>query len=114
MSYGHFLGTLGEPHAGLAGMGSPIRAHLSLVPDQLDTPLTPEDDLWQERALCSQTDPEAFFPEKGGSTREAKRICLGCDVRDACLDYALANDERFGIWGGLSERERRRLKRGII
>ena len=54
------------------------------------------------------------FPEKGGSTREAKRICLGCEVRDACLEYALANDERFGIWGGLSERERRRLKRGII
>ena len=69
------------------------------------------EDQWQERALCAQTDPEAFFPEKGGSTREAKRICLGCEVRDECLDYALANDERFGIWGGLSERERRRLKR---
>ena len=68
---------------------------------------------WQERALCAQTDPEAFFPEKGGSTREAKRICMGCEVRDECLEYALANDERFGIWGGLSERERRRLKRGI-
>jgi WhiB family redox-sensing transcriptional regulator len=66
---------------------------------------------WQERALCAQTDPEAFFPEKGGSTREAKRICSGCDVRAECLDYALAHDERFGIWGGLSERERRRLRR---
>ncbi len=68
---------------------------------------------WQEEALCAQTDPEAFFPEKGGSTREAKRICTGCDVRVECLDYALANDERFGIWGGLSERERRRLKRSV-
>jgi WhiB family redox-sensing transcriptional regulator len=66
---------------------------------------------WQERALCAQTDPEAFFPEKGGSTREAKRICSGCEVRAECLDYALAHDERFGIWGGLSERERRRLRR---
>jgi WhiB family transcriptional regulator, redox-sensing transcriptional regulator len=66
---------------------------------------------WQERALCAQTDPESFFPEKGGSTREAKRICISCDVKDDCLEYALANDERFGIWGGLSERERRRLKR---
>ena len=75
---------------------------------------TDEDEQWQERALCAQTDPEAFFPEKGGSTREAKRICLGCEVKDRCLDYALAHDERFGIWGGLSERERRRLKRGII
>ena len=64
---------------------------------------------WQERALCAQTDPEAFFPEKGGSTTEAKRICLGCEVRAQCLDYALSNHERFGIWGGLSERERRLL-----
>jgi WhiB family transcriptional regulator, redox-sensing transcriptional regulator len=69
---------------------------------------------WQERALCAQTDPEAFFPEKGGSTREAKRICSGCEVRAECLEYALANDERFGIWGGLSERERRRLRRAAV
>ncbi len=69
---------------------------------------------WQERALCAQTDPEAFFPEKGGSTREAKRVCLTCDVRGDCLEYALANDERFGIWGGLSERERRKLKKHAV
>ncbi len=69
---------------------------------------------WQERALCAQTDPEAFFPEKGGSTREAKKVCLSCDVRGECLDYALANDERFGIWGGLSERERRKLKKSAV
>jgi WhiB family transcriptional regulator, redox-sensing transcriptional regulator len=76
----------------------------SLVGDEPD---------WHERALCAQTDPEAFFPEKGGSTREAKKICTGCEVRSECLSYALANDERFGIWGGLSERERRRLKRNV-
>jgi WhiB family transcriptional regulator, redox-sensing transcriptional regulator len=72
-----------------------------------------EDDplAWQADALCSQTDPEAFFPEKGGSTRDAKRICGQCNVKAECLEYALKNDERFGIWGGLSERERRRLKR---
>ena len=69
---------------------------------------------WQERALCAQTDPEAFFPEKGGSTREAKKVCLGCDVRSECLEYALAHDERFGIWGGLSERERRKLKKRVV
>jgi WhiB family redox-sensing transcriptional regulator len=69
---------------------------------------------WQDRALCAQTDPEAFFPEKGGSTREAKRVCRSCEVRTECLDYALEHDERFGIWGGLSERERRRLKRQAI
>ncbi len=69
---------------------------------------------WQERALCAQTDPESFFPEKGGSTREAKRVCTGCEVRSECLEYALAHDERFGIWGGLSERERRRLKKAAV
>ena len=69
---------------------------------------------WQTDALCSQTDPEAFFPEKGGSTRDAKRICSTCDVRSECLEYALQNDERFGIWGGLSERERRKLKRRAV
>lgn len=66
---------------------------------------------WQADALCAQTDPEAFFPEKGGSTREAKKICQQCEVSAQCLEYALQNDERFGIWGGLSERERRRLRR---
>ena len=69
---------------------------------------------WQADALCAQTDPEAFFPEKGGSTRDAKRICTSCDVRGECLEYALNNDERFGIWGGLSERERRKLKKRAV
>lgn len=67
---------------------------------------------WQADALCAQVDPEAFFPEKGGSTRDAKRICGSCDVRAECLEWALENDERFGIWGGMSERERRKLRRG--
>ncbi len=68
------------------------------------------DEAWRLNALCAETDPEAFFPEKGGSTREAKRVCVGCEVRAECLEFALRNDERFGIWGGLSERERRRLR----
>ncbi|RBY96448.1 WhiB family transcriptional regulator [Blastococcus sp. TF02-8] len=76
--------------------------------------LEPDAQSWQEQALCAQTDPEAFFPEKGGSTREAKKICTGCEVKAQCLEYALANDERFGIWGGLSERERRRLRRRAV
>ena len=73
-----------------------------------------DQDAWHERALCIQTDPEAFYVEKGGSTREAKRICLGCEVRSACLEYALENDERFGVWGGMSPGERRRLKRRVV
>jgi WhiB family redox-sensing transcriptional regulator len=114
------LGSVGNTRHTITGPtpnGAARRPQLSLVPDQserLEVAPATTDDQWQERALCAQTDPEAFFPEKGGSTREAKRICMGCEVRDACLEYALAHDERFGIWGGLSERERRRLKRGII
>jgi WhiB family transcriptional regulator, redox-sensing transcriptional regulator len=79
-----------------------------------DTPVDEPDSgvlSWQDQALCAQTDAEAFYPDKGGSTREAKRICVGCEVKQECLEYALMQDERFGIWGGLSERERRRLKR---
>lgn len=66
---------------------------------------------WMLEAKCLDADPEAFFPEKGGSTREAKRICHVCPVREECLEWALENDERFGIWGGMSERERRRMRR---
>jgi WhiB family transcriptional regulator, redox-sensing transcriptional regulator len=98
----------------MAGGGRPQLSLVPGVPEYVGDSQETLEDQWQERALCAQTDPEAFFPEKGGSTREAKRICLGCEVRDECLDYALAHDERFGIWGGLSERERRRIKRGII
>ena len=67
---------------------------------------------WQSRANCMGVDPDLFFPERGASTREAKEVCRGCVVQDDCLEYALTNGEKFGIWGGLSERERRRLRRG--
>jgi len=86
-----------------APVAEPLPA-LSWIEDPAD------DQAWRLQALCAETDPEAFFPEKGGSTREAKRVCVGCEVRAECLEFALANDERFGIWGGLSERERRRLR----
>jgi WhiB family redox-sensing transcriptional regulator len=66
---------------------------------------------WMAEGLCAQTDPEAFFPDKGGSVRHGKRICDDCLVMAECLDYALEHDERFGIWGGLSERERRVLRK---
>ncbi|MGK5632451.1 WhiB family transcriptional regulator [Streptomyces sp. URMC 123] len=65
---------------------------------------------WRENALCAQTGADFFFPEAGGSTQEAKRLCGACEGRAACLEYALANDERFGVWGGLSENERRHLR----
>jgi WhiB family redox-sensing transcriptional regulator len=66
---------------------------------------------WKSRANCMGVDPDLFFPERGMSTREAKEVCRGCVVREDCLEYALANGEKFGIWGGMSERERRRLRR---
>lgn len=72
---------------------------------------TDEAKRWQEEANCLGVDPDLFFPERGASTREAKAVCAGCEVRVDCLEYALANGEKFGIWGGLSERERRRLRR---
>ena len=76
--------------------------------------------VWAEQALCAQIGGDAWFPDKGTpdepqtnpvSLKDAKRVCLACPVRTPCLDYALKHDERFGVWGGLSERERRRLKR---
>ncbi|MEI8404536.1 MAG: WhiB family transcriptional regulator [Actinomycetes bacterium] len=70
-----------------------------------------EDRSWQMQANCMGVDPDLFFPERGASTREAKEVCRGCVVRDDCLEFALANGEKFGIWGGMSERERRRLRR---
>ncbi len=81
---------------------------------ELDMPAIESDVSWREDALCAQTDPEAFFPEKGASSSDAKRVCAGCDVREQCLAFALRHDERFGIWGGLSTRERDRLKAARI
>ena len=66
---------------------------------------------WREDALCAQTDPEAFFPEQGSSPRPAKVVCDACPVRVDCLEHALANDELYGVWGGLSPRARGELRR---
>lgn len=63
-----------------------------------------------QRARCREADPEWFFPEKGASTKEAKAVCQVCEVRDGCLELALGRGERFGVWGGMSERERRGLR----
>ena len=68
---------------------------------------------WMMSARCKETDPEIFYPERGDSTLDtlaAKRICLKCEVRVECLQYAVDNNEQHGIWGGLNEKARRHLK----
>jgi len=66
---------------------------------------------WQEFASCRGADPDLFFPERGASTRTAKGICRECSVRGECLEFAIVSSEKFGIWGALSERERRRIRK---
>jgi WhiB family redox-sensing transcriptional regulator len=78
---------------------------------ELMQPASPAKQVWQRYANCMGVDPDLFFPERGASTREAKEVCRGCVVREDCLEFALVNGEKFGIWGGLSERERRRIRR---
>lgn len=66
---------------------------------------------WQDFALCAQTDPDIFFPEKGGSTTPATTVCASCPVQGECLEYAITHDIRHGIWGGMSDNDRRRIAR---
>ena len=66
---------------------------------------------WQDLANCRGADADLFFPERGASTRTAKQICRECSVREDCLEFAIVSSEKFGIWGGLSERERRKIRR---
>jgi WhiB family transcriptional regulator, redox-sensing transcriptional regulator len=65
---------------------------------------------WRDEGLCAQIDPDLWFPEKGESTRAAKEVCAACPVTEECLAYAMTGEIRFGVWGGTSERERKKLK----
>ena len=86
------------------------------VPDYHPSPPAPSG--WPERAACREEDPDLFYPPEGerGSNlalRElvAKRICATCPVQSECAAYALAVDERYGVWGGLTPAERQRRRR---
>jgi WhiB family redox-sensing transcriptional regulator len=68
---------------------------------------------WMKRAACRGEDPAVFFPALGVRTDRAKAICSTCAVRQECLEYALADPESAGVWGGIAERERRRLRRSV-
>jgi WhiB family transcriptional regulator, redox-sensing transcriptional regulator len=92
------------PVRGAAGQEGP--GEMQRITNKLLQPLD-----WQTQARCSEVDPEIFFPERGGSSKAARSVCAQCDVRMECLEYALNNKEQFGIWGGTSERERRRLRK---
>ena len=93
-----------------ASRHSLLELNLSDISDlAADTSAEPK--TWWDFANCLGVEPDLFFPERGASTKEAKEVCRGCVVRDDCLEYALDHGEKFGIWGGMSERERRRLRR---
>ncbi len=79
--------------------------------EEIADPTESQKEQWWDLANCLGVEPNLFYPERGASTREAKEVCRGCAVRDNCLEYAIDNGEKFGIWGGLSERERRRVRR---
>jgi len=64
---------------------------------------------WKMEAACLDADPEMFFPEDGYSIREARAICARCPVQEQCLEYAMKHSMEFGVWGGLSVKERARL-----
>ena len=66
---------------------------------------------WSSDARCDSADPELFFPRDGTDNTLAKSICQTCPVRRQCLDYALETRQKYGIWGGMTEAQRRRLRR---
>lgn len=86
-------------------MPAPTRPHFDEPGNLFASPA------FMDLGSCRGSDPDVFFPDRGESLEPAKAICAECIVRDECLEYALDNRERFGIWGGTSERERRRLRR---
>lgn len=65
---------------------------------------------WQTGAACRGCDPDVFFPTADEDAADAKVICAGCSVRDECLAFAMASDQRHGVWGGLSEKDRAALQ----
>lgn len=66
---------------------------------------------WRRNAACRGLSPSLWYPERGDTGTQAKAVCRGCDVKGECLEYALASGQKWGVWGGLSERELRKLRR---
>lgn len=64
---------------------------------------------WMAEGNCASAPPDLFFPHDGVGVEKAKQVCVGCEVLDHCLEYALRNRIEHGVWGGCSERQRRRI-----
>jgi len=86
------------------------RAQARLLPIVMPAPVAVAPGEWRARGLCVGENPDAFFPSRGDPGIKARRICARCVVQPDCLGYATGADEH-GIWGGLDQDERRRLKR---
>ena len=72
---------------------------------------TPRTLVWRQRAACRGVDPDIFYPVTDEDAEDAKAICRACPVQQACLEWALQSREKDGVWGGATERERRRILR---
>lgn len=76
----------------------------------IDLPIVGDDIAWQERGACRQVGGDAWFPDQGDNSLSAKKVCKACPVRQECLEYALDHAELEGLWGGVGERMRRKLR----
>ena len=96
--------------ARVIGMTEILPGNVSPLTHLLD-PLGESQD-WRQEGMCAQTDPDLFFPDRGDSRSRklAKEICADCPVAQQCLDFALETDQEYGIWGGTTALDRRRIR----
>ena len=91
-------------------MGTP-RTNPTVEGSELRAAVWSREAVWRERGACKGLDPQIFYPETDDDADAAKRVCAECHVQTACLEHALQFREREGVWGGTTERERRRIVR---
>jgi len=104
------------PPAGVRGARGFGTVRIERYPD-VDLTTLPIDpmppDFWQDRAACFGIDPDVFFPISEEEAGPALAYCRSCRIREDCLAWALKNGERYGVWGGLTEQQRRRISRQV-
>ena len=98
-------------HAGVQGPSQRPKAATVREPALREAVWSATETAWRERGACKGLDPQIFYPETDEEADTAKRVCAQCHVQTACLEYALQFREREGVWGGTTERERRRIIR---